>query len=156
MALRPRYTSPTLLAVMLLLLVSCQSLREPEFRVVENIRVARLDKSGSVLALDIRYFNPNNTRVKLKEAKGSAWLDGNFLGNFNIDTLVNIPANGEFLLPVTLEVEMKKLLQNSLTAFLKKEVLLKIEGNARLGKGIIYINYPFRYEGMQNLEKLLK
>ena len=151
-----RLTIPTLLVVVLQLLASCHSLKEPEFREVENIRLVSLDKSGSVLAMEIRYFNPNPTRVKLKEAKGSVWLDGNFLGNFTIDTLVSIPANGEFLLPVTLEVEMKKLLQNSLTALLKKEVLLKIEGNARLGKGIIYINYPIRYEGMQNLEKLLK
>jgi LEA14-like dessication related protein len=135
---------------------SCVTLREPDFRAVENIRVARLGKNETTLAMDVRYYNPNKTRVKLKEAGGSAWLEGNFLGNFKMDSMVHIPAYAEFTLPVTLDVDMKMLLRNSLSAFLNKEVIIKLEGKAKLGKGFVYINYPIRYEGKQEVEKLLR
>ena len=147
---------PGFLLFLALSISSCVTLREPDFRAVENIRVARLGKSETTLAMDVRYYNPNKTRVKLKEAGGSAWLDGNFLGNFKMDSMVLIPANAEFTLPVTLDVDMKKLLRNSLTAFLNKEVIIKLEGKAKLGKGFVYINYPIRYEGKQEVEKLLR
>ena len=139
-----------------LFLGSCRAIREPEFRAVENLRVDRLGRTASALSLDILYHNPNKTRIKLKEAYGDAWLDGTFLGTFKMDTLINIPANGEFLFPVILEVDMKKLFQNSLSALLNKEVTIKLAGRARIGKGFVFINYPIRYEGKQDLEKLLR
>jgi hypothetical protein len=51
---------------------------------------------------------------------------------------------------------MKKILTNSLVAFLANEVTVKVEGKARVGKGFVYINYPIRYEGKQNLRELIK
>lgn len=137
-------------------LASCASLREPEFRAVENIRVDRIAGAGSSLDLDVRYFNPNKTSVKLKEAGGSAWLDGQFLGTFRVDTMVHIPARAEFTLPVKLDVDMKKLFRNSIAVLLKREVTLKLDGKAKLGKGLVFINYPIRYEGKQEIDKLFR
>lgn len=145
-----------LLLFLTLFLFSCGTLREPDFKGVENIRVARLGKGESTLAMDVRYYNPNKSRVKLKDAGGSVWLDGNFLGNFKMDSMVHIPALAEFTLPITLDVDMKKLFRNSITTFLNKEVIVKLEGKAKLGKGFVFINYPIRYEGKQDMEKLLR
>ncbi|HRA12982.1 MAG TPA: hypothetical protein PKX31_14995, partial [Chitinophagaceae bacterium] len=85
-----------------------------------------------------------------------AWLDNNFLGHFTVDSLINIPANNLFRLPVKLQVDMSKILQSSILAFLNPEVMIKVNGKAKLGKGIVYINYPIKYEGKQNLRELLK
>ena len=135
---------------------SCRSLKEPDFRSIENIRVSRFGLNESTLTLDLHYFNPNKTKLKLKEAEGDAWLNGTLLGHFIIDTLVSIPANGDFSLPVKLQIDMSKVFKNSLTAFLSNEVTVKVEGKARVGKGGIYIRYPIRYEGKQNLDKLIR
>lgn len=145
-----------LLLLIIVLLSSCQSFKAPEFRNVENIRLAKLGRAESTLLADVRYYNPNKTKLKLKEAHGEAWLDGTYLGNFTVDSLVHIPGEAEFSLPVSLRTDMSKILQNSLSAFLKKEVTIKIQGRAKVGKGIVYINYPINYEGKQELEKLLK
>jgi len=51
---------------------------------------------------------------------------------------------------------MSKILQSSILAFLNPEVMIKVNGKAKLGKGIVYINYPIKYEGKQNLRELLK
>ena len=94
--------------------------------------------------------------MKLKNAEGDAWLENNFLGHFTMDTMIHIPAKGDFRLPINLKVDMGKIFKNSILTLLAKEVKIRVEGNARVGKGLIYINYPIRYEGMQNLEKLLR
>ena len=134
---------------------SCASLKEPDFKGLDNVRVGRFGLNESTLTLDLHYFNPNKISLKLKEAEGDAWMDGNLLGHFTVDTLVTIPANDNFNLPVKLKVDMKKVFQNSLTAFLAREVMIRIEGKAKLGKGGMYIRYPIRYEGKQNLDKIL-
>jgi len=140
----------------LLFMFSCGSVKEPDFKSVENIRISRFGLSESTLNLDLHYFNPNGSGLKMKNAEGDAWIDNNYLGHFTIDTLINIPARGDFRLPVKLKVDMSKILKNSLLAFLSKEVLVKIGGTARVGKGFVYINYPIRYEGKQDLGELMK
>ena len=140
----------------LLTLTSCGSLKEPDFRGIENIRISRFGVNESTLNLDLHYFNPNKTKLKLKKAEGDAWLDGNLLGHFTIDTLIKIPANGDFRMPVTLKMNMKKMLQNSTSLLLKNEIILRVEGKARVGKGGIFINYPIRYEGNQRTDSLMK
>lgn len=148
---------PTLFCLTLaLFLLSCGQVKEPDFKGIENVRITKFGLSESSLTLDLYYFNPNNTRLKLKSAEGEAWIENNYLGSFSMDTLIHIPAKGDFRLPVKLQVDMGKIFKNSLLTFLSKEVTIKVEGKARVGKGFIYINYPIRYEGKQNLEKLLK
>ena len=139
-----------------ILLMSCSSFREPDFKGIENVKTTAISLSHTSLAIDLHYFNPNNTQIKLKNAEGDAWIDGTPLGRFFMDTLILIPAKADFRLPVKLELEMKSVLKNSLAVFLKNEVMLKIEGQARIGKAGFYINYPVRYEGKQNISGLLK
>ncbi len=136
--------------------MSCGSVAEPDFKGIRNVRVTKFGLAESSLTLDLNYFNPNKFWINLKNAEGDAWIENTFLGHFVMDTLIHIPANGEFRLPVKLQVDMKKILKNSLVAFLAKEVVIKVEGKARVGKGFVYINYPIKYEGKQDLGELLK
>jgi LEA14-like dessication related protein len=137
-------------------LSSCGSLKAPDFKGMENVRVGRLGANESSLNIDLHYFNPNKSKLKLKKAEGDAWIDDNLLGHFSIDTLIQIPANADFRMPVLLEMNMKKLLKNSAALLLKSEVTLRVEGKAKVGKGGIYINYPIHYEGKQRTDSLMK
>jgi LEA14-like dessication related protein len=138
------------------LFLSCRSFKEPEFRGIENVRVSELGIKESNLTLDLHYFNLNKSSLSLKEAEGDAWLDGSPLGHFIIDTLIQIPANADFGLPVKLKMDMNYFLRNTFNAFINKDVLVKIEGKARVGKGGIFIRYPIHYEGKQNFSELMK
>ena len=138
------------------LLFSCGSVKEPELKEISAMRVSQLGLKESTLSFDLEYFNPNNFQVKLKEAEGDVWLDEKLLGHFTIDTLIHIPARADFRLPVKLKADMNQLLKNSLAALLNKEVLIKIQGSANIGKGLIFIRYPIWYEGKENLGELLK
>ena len=145
-----------LLAFLATALLSCSSMKEPDFRSIENIQFTTTGIGASALSADLTYFNPNNSKLKLKKAEGDAYIDGNLLGHFVIDSLIHIPANADFKLPVKLAIDMKYILKNSLAAYLNKEVMVKVEGKARVGKGFIFINYPIHYEGKQNLAELLR
>jgi len=135
---------------------SCITLKEPVFQRIENVKPQKLSLHESLLNLEIVYFNPNNSKLKLRKAAGEAWIEDNFLGNFSIDTLINIPAKGNFKLPVNLKMDMSKILKTSILAFLNPEVIIKVTGNARVGKSFLFINYPIKYEGKQNFKELLK
>jgi LEA14-like dessication related protein len=139
-----------------LLLFSCGSIKEPEFKGIENVRSSQLGLNESTLLLDLHYFNPNKSRLNLKEAEGDAWLNGISLGHFIVDTLIRIAPLEDFRLPVKLKMDMSHFLQNTMSFFLKKEVLVKIDGMAKVGKAGIFIRYPIHYEGKQDLGELMK
>ena len=140
----------------LLFILSCGQLKEPDFKGIENVHLNKLGLKESTLFLDLHYFNPNRFSLKLKKAEGDAWMEDNYLGHFTVDTLIYIPANGDFWLPVNLQVDMSKILKASLITLLTKEMMIKVEGKARVGKGFLYINYPISYEGKQKLDEMLR
>jgi LEA14-like dessication related protein len=142
-------------AMLSMVMVSCRDIKEPEFIGIENIKMGQLGISETKVRLDVRYFNPNKFNAKLKGAEGDAWVDSAYLGHFTVDSLISIPAKTEFLVPVNLGVDMKYMLKNSMTAFSKEEVHVRIEGTARAGRNGIYKTIPIKYQGKQNIQKLL-
>jgi LEA14-like dessication related protein len=145
-----------LLLFIALLLIGCKAMKEPEFRGVENVKVGKLGFGESAVTLDMRYFNPNSFKGKLKSAEGEAWIDSTYLGGFVVDSAVAVPAKSEFTVPVKMNVDMKRILKNSLSAFLKEEVTITIKGNAKAGTGGLYKNFPLNYSGRQKLAEVLK
>lgn len=139
-----------------LLLASCKKIKDPVFNRIANVKIGKIGIGSSQVAFDVEYFNPNNKSAKLKEASGEAWLDSNYLGHFHVDSLIDIPANANFMIPVKLDVDMKYMLRYSLTGFKNEDVLVTVKGTAKVGKSGIYKNFPINYEGRQNLAELMK
>ena len=142
--------------LVLLLFSSCHSMKDPVFNNIENVQVNQLGKGRSLMTFNMSYFNPNHTGGRMKEAEGDAWVDSTYLGHFYVDTIVNIPANANFIIPVKLEMEMKNIFRHSLAAFLSEQVLITIKGKAKVGKGGIYKKFHLHYEGKQDLAELFK
>lgn len=142
------------LALLVLLAAACRPVKEPVFNGIEHVKVNNVGLGQSNIVLGLSYSNPNSYRAKLKSAEGDAWMDSTFLGHFVVDSTVNIPANGNFIVPVNLQVDMKKILQNSLTALLSKQVTIRLEGTAKAGRGGVYRNFKLNYRGKQDITKL--
>jgi LEA14-like dessication related protein len=138
------------------LLASCKDIKDPELKGIDNVKLNKLTSKQSTVTMQIKYFNPNHFKAKIKQAEGEAWMDSSYLGHFTVDSIVNVPAYSEFIVPVSLAVDMKYLLLNSLSAFLNDEVLIRIKGTARAGRSGFYKTIPLRYEGKQDLGRLLK
>jgi len=146
----------TIILVVTILCVSCGKMKDPVFKGIENVKVNEVGMVESTVTLDIRYENPNNFNGMLKQAEGDAWIDSTFLGHFIVDSSVLIPANSEFLVPVKMDVDMKKMLRHSFAALMNEKVLLKIVGTAKAGRSGIYRNFSLNYQGQQNLRELFK
>lgn len=137
-----------------ILFTSCKDIKDPELIGIDNVKMGKLGFGESVVALNIKYFNPNSFNAKLKEAEGDAWMDSSYLGHFKVDTLVPVPASSEFTVPVNLRVDMKFILLNSIALLKKEEVFVRIDGTAKAGRHGFYRAFPLKYEGKQNLAKL--
>lgn len=151
-------TIKKVLGLLFFLSASITGCRKPEslqYVGLQNFDVPSIGIGASVLQADVMFYNPNNFNMRLKEAEVDISLNEKYLGHSTLDTLIRIPKNDTFSIPVKVDVDMKILLTNSLMAVLSNEVDVKIEGRTKVGKGGIYFNFPIFYQGKQKL-KLFK
>ncbi|MEO6314112.1 MAG: LEA type 2 family protein [Chitinophagaceae bacterium] len=142
----------TLAGCITLALVGCGKPLAPEYRSIENLRVSTLGIGESAISADLKYYNPNNFTLKLKYGETDVYLNNRFLGKTFLDTLTVIPARDSFLIPVSMKVDMKQVYANALDLLLSNEVTIKLDGFAKMGKGLIFFNVPIKYEGKQKID----
>lgn len=142
----------SLLAVMTILLLSCSTPKELEYRDFKNFTINKVGFASSTAKMDMIYYNPNNFGLQLKKTDLDIYINGVFLGHSTQEYQVTIPKKDQFVIPVVLVVDMKNLLKNSLTALLNKEVMVKVTGSVRVGKANLFMNIPVNYEGLQEVE----
>lgn len=145
---------------LLFVLASCGKMKQPEFVGIENVKMKNMASlSNSEVTVYVKFFNPNKFNASVKHAEGDAWIDSTYIGKFVVDERIKIPAKEQFVVPVRLLVDMKKLLlQSSLIKNIDKEkteISLKATGTLRAGRSGFYKNVPIKYEGKQDLQKLL-
>jgi len=143
-------------SILVISLVSCSGIKDPVLNGIDGLKLAAIGSEKTMLTLNLNYHNPNRSGIKLKDAQGDAWINNSFAGHFIMDTTIKISGNSDFVVPVKLDVDMKNAMQNAFSLLLNPEVSLKVSGNARIGKGGMFFNYPIRYEGKEDLSKLIR
>jgi LEA14-like dessication related protein len=121
---------------------------------VKNVKVMQFGLKESTVALDVEYYNPNKFPVTMKRAEVDVYVNDNYFGKTTLDSTIRIPKRDTFFLPVLLKVDMNTTVIQLIQALGQgeQEVRVKMDGNARIGRGGIFINYPIKYEGMQKLK----
>lgn len=136
-----------------LLLLACAKPNGFDYLGVKNVKVLRFGLKESTVGLDVGYYNPNKFPVVMKRADVDVYVNNNYFGKTTLDTTIHIPRRDTFYLPVVLKVDMGasalQLIQTIAQG--QEEVKVKLDGNVRVGRSGIFINYPIRYEGMQKL-----
>lgn len=136
----------------LLPLTACKSnLKEPDFIGARNFKIGKLGLQESYIGMDLYYFNPNNYTLQLKKADLEVYLENRYVGQTQLDTILDIPAKDTFSIPVKMGVNMKNLFPNLLTLALKDEVELKMDGSAKLSRSGITMNIPVHYTGKHKI-----
>ncbi|MBC7949639.1 MAG: LEA type 2 family protein [Chitinophagaceae bacterium] len=143
------------LLIGLAFLTSCgtSNVKQPEYRDVREIRLIELGVLQSTAGIDLIYYNPNNFSVQLSEARGDVYIDNAYIGRFNLREKVQVGRNSEFVVPAIIKLDMIGALKNQREIYKKKEVLLRIDGSARVKKAGISKDIPIKFESMQNIEK---
>ncbi len=132
--------------------VSCSKPQGFDYRDIRNFKVEKLGFEKSTISMDLVYYNPNNFGVQLRKVDCDVYIDDKYLGKYQLDTLMNIPKKAEFVLPSRMEVDMKNIFKNTFSVLLGNEVLVKVKGTTRVGKGSIFLNVPVNYEGRHKFE----
>ncbi len=144
-----------LLFCLQVIVTGCKKPKSLQYLGLQNFNLPSIGIGQSVLSADVVFYNPNNFNLRLKEAEVDISVNEKFLGHSLLDSLIRIPKNDTFFIPVKVKVDMKALLTNSLMAVISNEVDVKIAGRTKIGKGGIYFNFPVFYQGKQKL-KLFK
>ena len=139
----------------LILLTSCgtANIKEPEYRDIREVKVLEIGLLQSTAGIDLIYYNPNNFGVTLSEARGDVYVDNEYLGRFSLDEKVHVNKRSEFVVPTLIKLDMIGAIKNQQDILKKKEVLVRINGMARVKKAGISRDLPIRFEAMQNIER---
>jgi len=134
-------------AILLLSNFSCSTPKAIEYRDFSNFKIQKFGFEKSQVKMDLRYYNPNNFGLQLRQTDVTIEVNGTFLGGAAQDYQINIPKKSDFTIPLVIDLEMKNLLKNSWTSLTNKEVTVKVSGKVKVGKANIFISYPIAYEG---------
>ncbi len=135
-------------------LIGCKEIKDPEFRRVENLGIKNLGLLEATIGVNVTYYNPNGFGVTVKEAEADIYLDSTYLGKFIQDSSINVNREAEFSIPFSGTISMRTALNLDLESLSRRDVLLKAEGSAKVGKAGIYLNTPIHYQGKHRLEEI--
>jgi hypothetical protein len=138
-------------AALLVFVFSCKKPQAFEYREMRDFKVDSLGFDHSNISMSLVYFNPNNFGVELKKVDCDIYVEHNYVGHFNLDTLMHIAKRSEFGIPSHMKVNMKNLFKNALTTVFAHDFLVEAQGTVRAGRGGIFITVPFHYSARQKL-----
>ena len=151
MSTRISHILPFLL-ILTILLISCSTPKELEYREFRNFSVQKVGFATSSIKMDMIYYNPNGFGLQLERTELDVFVNGILLGHTSQEYQITIPKKEQFIFPITMEVDMKNLLKNSLTSLFNKEVQVKVTGSIKVGKANVFISFPVNYEGVQTVD----
>jgi LEA14-like dessication related protein len=132
---------------------ACKKLQDFQFLGVQNFRVKTPDYNTATLSADVLCYNPNGYGVKVKHIDAQIFVNGNLAGNYTLDTLMQIPARANFVFPARMEIKnYGAIFSGALSLLTNKEMSLRVVGNVKAGKNVVYINFPFDITSSQKLD----
>jgi LEA14-like dessication related protein len=134
------------------MLAGCAQPKNLEYKGVENIRINSVSFSKTELGADVKFYNPNNYPMILKDAIADVYVNNKLIGNVKLDNTFTIPKKNTFSLPVLVNANLGGVLGNLVQALGNKEVTVKLVGSVKAGRiNGIFIPIPINYEGKQKL-----
>ncbi len=140
----------------MLLICSCKAPKDFVFRDVQNFSIGKADLHQAQLSMDVKLYNPNNYRMKLKKADLDVYMNNKHLGKMNVRERYTVPQMDTFSLPIVLDVDMNNVLPNALQLIMNSNVTVKLTGKVKAGRHGVFINIPVNYEGTQNISSGIK
>jgi LEA14-like dessication related protein len=116
---------------------------------LKNVRDVVVDAtSDPTLKANAIFFNPNNVRGKLKKIDVEIFVNGKKAANVKQDFNTIIPANSEFTIPLTVNLNMKELgfMDTILGMVGGKKFEVRYEGSIRLNYRGIPVRVPVNYK----------
>jgi len=141
----------------LVFFLSCKSTKdifqpkELSYIGVKDFTLQKMSLSKPQVGMALKFFNPNSFRLAMKDADIEVYINNSFIGKVTTNKTFTIPARDTFLLPISLEVDMKKVIPNAIQILAKKSIDYRLNGSVRAGKGV-FVKVPIDYSGQHKLD----
>ena len=136
-----------LLLVGLTAILSCQKPQGLKFTGFQDFDVKPLSLTNSKVSFGVGVFNPNKFDIRINHVEAGITLAGSNLGNYQMDSLITLPANQAFVLPIQLVVKNGSLISNMLSVISGDSLPYSLSGKVRAGRKIAMAEIPFSYSG---------
>lgn len=138
-------------ALSVFLFSSCMRPKALVYQNVQNFRLQQAGLQQTKVSLEIRLYNPNNYKLKLKGSDVDVFLNGNHLGKMAAEENFLIARRDTFSLPVVLDVNMVNVIPNALQLLTNSEVTIKLSGSLKTGRHGVFVTVPVSYEGKHDI-----
>src|SRR5882672_11137113 len=100
--------------------IACNKPQSFEYRGMQNLKLDSVGLVSSKISLELVYFNPNNFGVNLHNINCDVYINRNYLGKYILDTTMHIAKRSEFIIPSSMNVDMKNIFKNALGTSLSR------------------------------------
>jgi LEA14-like dessication related protein len=139
-----------------IIMSGCTKPKDLEFVDIQNIRMVNLGLTESQVGFDVRFFNPNNQRVNLKDAEARLFVNSTYLGDTRLDSLIPVPRKDTFAVPLVLNIKSMAAIGKVMQALSDSTVDIKVEGTVKMGKAGLFKSFPIQYTRKQNVQELMQ
>ena len=141
-----------LLSILVIALVSCGKVKDPEFRRLENFRIKSLGLQQVDIGFEVTYYNPNKFGVTVKEAAADFYIDSIFVGKFAQDLNVEVAKNAEFSIPLSGTIPLATALKLKVNDLSNRDLWVRANGSVKVGKAGMFVSKPFNYSGKHKVD----
>ena len=143
-----------------LLLMSCNSAKEPTFEKMDNVRVSEIKQGQVTLMADAVYFNPNPIGGRLEATDIVVQVNKVKVARINQELATEISANASFSIPVKAVFPLDEVVKNEsdlisgvVSALLKKKIDVIYSGATKVRFAGIGFEVPVDYHQEVALNK---
>ncbi|MFY7840941.1 MAG: LEA type 2 family protein [Lacibacter sp.] len=137
----------SLLSLLVILNLSCNSFKIPEYKDFQNLRLESLGLNETTVYMELLYNNPNRIGFQVNHTEADVYVDDVYLGRAVSDTLIKVARKSDFIIPLRIKTDMKNIFKNAWSAISSKEVTVRASGTIRAGVGGLFKTIPLSYEG---------
>lgn len=134
------------------LMISCSKPKPPQYLGYSNVRLEKASLANSVVAADLKFFNPNAYTLQLKQADIDVFANDKLMGHSKIDSLLSLPGHDTTAIPFRVQVDVRSMANQLAGLLLNPNVRLRLKGTAKVGRGGFFMNLPVDYEATQRLD----
>ena len=142
----------------ILSLSACTSIEDPTLERIEDVEILTLNKNKVELNANMILNNPNGFALDLEKADLVALLEDVELATIEQTYETSMPANGEFKMPIYVNMNLDKLYKDNPLAALGKGIQIvsdrqlevKFQGTIHVGKGMAKVAVSVDQEEVVN------
>lgn len=135
------------LLLLVLLMPSCKKPQDVEWLGFRHFQFLPKSFTESQLSFEMGVKNPNPYAIKVKNIQADLLIGGSPVTKYQLDSLVEIPSNQPYYLPVTVQLSNSFLLSQALALLTGDSLNYQVSGRIRAGRGGATLSFPFDQKG---------